>query len=65
MSTSDRRMGKYELLERLGRGGMAEVWKAVDTQLRRYVAIKILHMRLQEDVSLVTRFEQEPQMNAS
>ena len=65
MSTSDRRMGKYELLERLGRGGMAEVWKAVDTQLRRYVALKILHMRLQEDVSLVTRFEQEPQMNAS
>ena len=38
-----KRLGKYELRERLGHGGMAEVWKAFDTQLKRYVAIKILH----------------------
>src|SRR2546430_1104179 len=47
MSTSSRsgpqRLGKYELHQRLGRGGMAEVWKAFDTQLQRYVALKILH----------------------
>ena len=41
-----RRLGKYELRERLGQGGMAEVWKAFDTQLQRYVAIKVLHSKL-------------------
>jgi serine/threonine protein kinase len=45
MSTNPQRLGKYELLERLGQGGMAEVWKARDTQLQRYVAIKVLHCR--------------------
>ena len=34
--------GKYELQERLGRGGMGEVWKAFDPRLQRYVAIKFL-----------------------
>jgi serine/threonine protein kinase len=40
MNSSPRSLGKYELQERLGRGGMAEVWKAFDPQLKRYVAIK-------------------------
>ncbi len=65
MSTSPRRLGKYELQERLGRGGMAEVWKAHDTQLRRYVAIKLLHADLQADPSFITRFEREAQVIAS
>src|SRR5437588_2225506 len=65
MSTNLRRLGKYELLERLGRGGMAEVWKARDTQLQRYVAIKILHANLQEDPNFITRFEREAQLIAS
>jgi serine/threonine protein kinase len=34
--------GKYDLHERLGRGGMAEVWKAFDPRLQRNVAIKFL-----------------------
>ena len=41
-STGPRRLGKYELRERLARGGQGEVWKAFDPQLRRYVAIKQL-----------------------
>ncbi len=60
-----KRLGKYELRERLGHGGMAEVWKAFDTQLKRYVAIKILHPKLLEDPNFVTRFELEAQLIAS
>src|SRR5260370_32534845 len=60
-----KRLGKYELQQRLGQGGMAEVWKALDTQLQRYVAIKVLHANLQEDPNFITRFEQEAQLIAS
>jgi eukaryotic-like serine/threonine-protein kinase len=60
-----KRLGKYELRELLGHGGMAEVWKAFDTQLKRYVAIKILHPKLLEDPNFVTRFELEAQLIAS
>ncbi len=53
------RLGKYELREHLGRGGMAEVWKAFDTELERYVAIKLLHADLQTDPEFITRFTHE------
>src|SRR5438046_7413772 len=65
MSTSPGRLVKYELRERLGRGGMGEVWKAFDTQLQRYVAIKLLHADLQSDPSFVSRFQREAQVIAS
>src|SRR5713226_10653250 len=60
-----RRLGKYELQESLGQGGMAEVWKARDTQLQRYVAIKLLHANFQEDPTFIARFEREAQLIAS
>jgi eukaryotic-like serine/threonine-protein kinase len=59
------RIGKYELRERLGRGGMAEVWKTYDTQLERYVAIKLLHADLQNDPDFMTRFSREARVIAS
>src|SRR6266571_4942129 len=65
MSKELERLGKYELLERLGRGGMGEVWKARDTQLRRYVAMKFLHANLQSDPDFVTHFMREAQFVAS
>jgi eukaryotic-like serine/threonine-protein kinase len=65
MNSNPRSIGKYELREILGRGGMAEVWKAFDTQLRRYVAVKILHGDLQNDPNFITRFEREAQAIAS
>ena len=65
MSKEQERLGKYELLERLGQGGMGEVWKARDTQLRRYVAIKFLHANLQDNPDFVMLFTREAQFIAS
>lgn len=65
MSIGPRRLNRYELQTRLGRGGMAEVWKAFDPQLQRHVAVKILHADLQNDPSFISRFEREAQLIAS
>jgi eukaryotic-like serine/threonine-protein kinase len=65
MSTNPRQLGKYELQERLGRGGMGEVRKAFDSQLKRHVAIKLLRADLLADPSFVARFEREAQVIAS
>ena len=65
MSKEPERLDKYELLERLGQGGMGEVWKARDTQLRRYVAIKFLHANLQSNPDFVTHFMREARFVAS
>ncbi len=62
---STRRIGKYELRELLGRGGMAEVWKAFDPQLERYVAVKLLHADLQSDPEFMSRFTREAKVIAS
>src|SRR6266568_96108 len=65
MRIEPRYLGKYELQERLGRGGMGEVWKAFDPQLRRYVAIKVLNADLREEPDFVARFTHEAQLVAS
>ncbi len=65
MSTESRHLGKYELQQRLAQGGQGEVWKALDTQLRRYVAIKLLHTDLQHDPDFVERFEREARLIAA
>jgi eukaryotic-like serine/threonine-protein kinase len=65
MNIERRRLGKYELRERLASGGQGVVWKAFDTQLQRFVAIKQLNARLQEDPNSIARFEQEAQFVAS
>src|SRR2546425_6232574 len=49
MSTTPRRIGKYELQKLLGSGSTGEVWKSYDLQYRREVAIKIFHTDLQSD----------------
>ncbi len=64
MSTEPKRIGKYELQQWLGRGEQGEVWKALDTQLRRHVAIKLFRAELQSDSRFVTRFQQRAQMIA-
>lgn len=56
MSTELQSLGKYELHERLGTGGMTEVWKAFDPELQRSVALKIFHADLQNVPDFITRF---------
>jgi serine/threonine protein kinase len=52
-------LGKYRVLEPLGRGGMARVYRAYHPQLDRYVAIKVLRSDLVEDKEFLTRFQRE------
>jgi serine/threonine protein kinase len=54
-----RTLGKYRIVERLGRGGMAEVYKAFQPSLDRYVAIKILHPFMAEEKDFLARFRRE------
>ena len=56
--------GRYELQETIGRGGMAEVWRARDLRLDRDVAIKRLRVDLATDPTFLTRFEREAQSAA-
>ncbi|TMC18390.1 MAG: serine/threonine protein kinase [Chloroflexi bacterium] len=65
MSTELRHLGKYELQKRLAHGGMGEVWKARDTQLGRYVAIKLLRTDMRHNPDFVARFEREAQLIAA
>ncbi len=60
-----RTLGKYEIIEWLGRGGMAEVYKAYHPKLDRYVTVKILHSYLVEGKDFLTRFEREARAVAS
>ncbi|HLK20862.1 MAG TPA: serine/threonine-protein kinase, partial [Bryobacteraceae bacterium] len=53
------RLGNYEILDKLGEGGMGEVWRARDSRLNRTVAIKILPPDVAGDASRSARFEQE------
>ena len=57
--------GRYRLEERIGRGGMAAVYRAHDEQLDRAVALKIMRADLGEDPLFVKRFEGEARRAAS
>lgn len=59
------RLGPYEITEKLGVGGMGEVWRARDTRLGREVAVKVLRGELNEDNDLRMRFEREARTIAS
>jgi serine/threonine protein kinase len=60
-----RRLGRYRLEALLGRGGMAEVWRAVDEKLGRTVAVKVIHAAHAEDRGFVERFLREARLVAS
>ena len=54
-------LDKYELLERVGQGGMAIVYRGLDRSLKRVVAIKVLHKHLSDYQEARDRFEREAQ----
>jgi len=70
VSLEGQTLGKYRVLEPLGRGGMARVYRAYHPQLDRYVAIKVLRSELIEDEELAdetwrARFQREAQSVAA
>jgi len=51
--------GRYEITQRLARGGMATVYRAVDTRLTRTVAVKVMHVGLGDEVEFARKFDRE------
>lgn len=61
----EKSLGKYRIVEHLGSGGMAEVYKAYHPGLDRYVAIKVLHPFLAGEENFLSRFQREARIVAT
>jgi len=59
------RLGPYEILAPIGKGGMGEVYRARDTRLKRDVAIKVLPETFARDPERMARFQREAEVLAS
>ena len=55
---------RYEILEKIGTGGMAEVFKGKDHKLNRYVAVKVLKEEFRDNAGFVKKFKEEAQAAA-
>ena len=56
---------RYEILEKIGTGGMSDVYKAKDHKLNRFVAVKVLKQEFSENTNFVSKFRVEAQAAAS
>ena len=63
--TPGTRLGVYEVTAPIGQGGMGQVFRARDTKLGRYVALKILSDAVAQDADRIARFKREAQVLAS
>jgi len=61
---SGENVGAYRIVEKLGQGGMATVYKAYHPALDRYVAIKVMHPAFMEDPNFLARFQREARIVA-
>lgn len=59
------KLGPFDVVALLGKGGMGEVYRARDPQLNRYVVIKVLPASLANDTDYLARFQREAQTLAS
>ncbi len=57
-------VGAYQIVNQLGQGGMATVYKAYHPQLDRFVALKSMHTSLMDDDTFISRFQREAQIIA-
>lgn len=57
--------GKYKILEVIGEGGMATVYRAIQTNLNRQVALKVIHQNMVHDEEFINRFKREAQVCSS
>ena len=55
---------RYEILGKIGTGGMADVYKAKDHKLNRFVAVKVLKPEFREDTTFIQKFRSEAQAAA-
>ena len=64
MTQINERLGKYEIIELIGQGGMADVFRAKDTAMGRDVALKVLPPELARDPERIARFDREVRTSA-
>jgi tRNA A-37 threonylcarbamoyl transferase component Bud32/streptogramin lyase len=62
--SSGENVGPYRIIEQLGQGGMATVFKAYHAGLDRYVAIKVMHPAFKQDPTFLARFQREARVVA-
>ena len=55
---------RYEILSKVGAGGMSDVYKAKDHKLNRFVAVKVLKPEFREDTTFIRKFKSEAQAAA-